>query len=204
MTTCDLAEVAISRQLMALTALGWNARFLVLVTYQLARRLQAAARSLIPGISREDIENFTFALPPLAEQHRIVVKVDELMAHCDRLEVSRKEREERRGRLTTTGLARLNRPNSEASQRDARFVIDSLPSLTTRSESIAELRHTLLNLGVRGKLVVQDADDQPASALLGEIRARERWRDTRTSSLHAMRIYRSGYQTAGHGQRFRN
>ena len=83
---CDLHEVAISRQLMALTAIGWNQRFLLLTTHRLAEALKESARSLIPGISREDVEQFIFALPPTAEQHRIVAKVDELMALCDRLE----------------------------------------------------------------------------------------------------------------------
>ncbi|WP_392404860.1 restriction endonuclease subunit S [Edwardsiella piscicida] len=32
-----------------------------------------------------DVENLNIPLPPLAEQHRIVAKVDELMAFCDQL-----------------------------------------------------------------------------------------------------------------------
>jgi type I restriction enzyme S subunit len=83
---CNLPEVAISRQLMAITPIQWDAGFLTLVTDRLADSLKAAARSLIPGISREDVQDFVFAFPPLAEQRRIVAKVDELMAVCDRLE----------------------------------------------------------------------------------------------------------------------
>lgn len=39
-----------------------------------------------PNISLADVSSFPIPLPPLAEQHRIVAKVDALMALCDRLE----------------------------------------------------------------------------------------------------------------------
>jgi type I restriction enzyme S subunit len=85
-TICDLTEVAISRQLMAMAAIEWNSQFMELITHRLAESLRHCARSLIPGIAREDVDEFVIAMPPLAEQNRIVAKVDELMALCDKLE----------------------------------------------------------------------------------------------------------------------
>ncbi len=126
-----------------------------------------------PNISKVKIVWTTFPLPPLAEQHRIVAKVDELMGLCDRLEASRAGREAVRDRLATASLARLNGPDPETLEADARFALDALPALTTRPDQILALRQTILNLAVRGKLVPQDAKDEPASELLKRI-AKER------------------------------
>ena len=103
-------------------------------------------------------------VPPLVQR-----KVDELMGLCDRLEAARAGREAVRDRLAAASLARLNAPDPETFQEDARFVLDALPALTTRPDQIKRLRQTILNLAVRGKLVPQDAGDESASELLKRI-----------------------------------
>jgi len=125
------------------------------------------------GLSMQRLRLFPMLLPPLAEQHRIVAKVNELMALCDRLEAAQTERESQRERLTASSLQRLNQPAEESSafREHARFALDHLPRLTTRPEHIQELRQTILNLAVRGQLVPQDPNDEPASELLKRIQA---------------------------------
>ncbi len=51
------------------------------------------------NLSVGKIRSISFPVPPFAEQHRILAKVDELMALCDRLEAAQAEREKRRDRL---------------------------------------------------------------------------------------------------------
>ena len=113
-----------------------------------------------------------FPLPPLAEQHRIVAKVDELMALCDRLEATQEERETTRTRLATASLARLNAPDLDQAtfRQHATFALDNLAPLTTRPEQVKALRQTILDLAVRGKLVPQDPNDEPAAELLKRIK----------------------------------
>jgi type I restriction enzyme S subunit len=53
----------------------------------------AKTGTTVQSLKYAKFERQPFPLPPLAEQHRIVAKVDELMALCDRLEVARAERE---------------------------------------------------------------------------------------------------------------
>jgi type I restriction enzyme S subunit len=91
------------------------------------------------------------------------------MALCDRREAARAEREATRDRLAAASLARLNAPDPDTFQDDARFALDALSALTTRPDQIKQLRQTILNLAVRGKLVPQDSQDEPASELLKRI-----------------------------------
>jgi type I restriction enzyme, S subunit len=169
---CNLPEVAISRQLMAMTAIEWSQQFLLLTTHRLAAALIESARSLIPGISREDVDQFIFPLPPLAEQHRIVTKVDELMALCGQLEAVRAERDGRRDRLAVATHHYLsNGTNAEAFRTYAHFCLKHLPRITTCVVHFKQLRQTILTLAVRGQLVPQDSADEPASALLKRIQA---------------------------------
>ena len=112
-------------------------------------------------------------LPPLAEQHRIVAKVDELMALCDRLEARRAEREATRDRVAMASLVRLNDPDPDplVFRKHAAFAIENLTPLTTRRDQIKALRQTILNLAIRGKLVEQAPNDEPAAKLLRRLRA---------------------------------
>nr|WP_210249597.1 restriction endonuclease subunit S [Methylobacterium oryzihabitans] len=155
-------------------------------------------------ITKGRLEDVLISLPPLAEQHRIVAKVDELMGLCDRLEAARANREAMRDQLAAASLARLTAPETvtprlsasasnpppnvaarsttpaatssptreaeDAFADHARFVLDALPALTARPDQIKALRQTIVNLAVRGKLVPQDANDEPASELLKQLK----------------------------------
>ena len=131
-----------------------------------------------PKMNQAKMNSIPVALPPLAEQRRIVTKVDELMALCDRLETARKERETTRDRLTAASLALLNAPDPDPAvfQNHAAFALNNLTSLTTRPDQIKALRQTILNLAVRGKLVEQDPEDEPAGESLEKIEANRRAR----------------------------
>ena len=138
----------------------------------------------MPRLRTEDAVVAPFPLPPLAEQHCIVAKVDELMALCDWLETARKEREATRARLATASLTRLNTPDPDPAvfQDHTAFALDNLTPLTTRPYQIKALRQTILNLAVRGKLVEQDPEDEPAGELLEKIEVDRR---TRSKSKRA-------------------
>ena len=119
------------------------------------------AGTAVPALQQGVLERIPIAIPPGAEQSRIVAKVDELMALCDRLEAARAEREATRDRLATASLDRLNTPDPDPTtfQHDVAFALNNLTPLTTRPDQINALRQSILNLAVRGKLVPQDAKE---------------------------------------------
>ena len=129
----------------------------------------------MPRLRTEDASVAPFPLPPLAEQHSIAAKVDELMAICDRLEAAQTEREQWRDRLVTASLNRISQPTPSAEgegtlREHARFHLTHFPRLTTRPGHIKALRQTILTLAVHGRLVTQEPEDEPAMELLKRIR----------------------------------
>jgi type I restriction enzyme S subunit len=147
-------------------------RFIATTMKAIATEIDAnAPGTTFKEVSGKIVAAVAFPLPPLGEQRRIVAKVDELMALCDRLEAARAEREVTRDRFAAACLGRLNVPDPETFQEDARFALDALPVLTTRPDQIKQLRQTILNLAVSGKLLPQDPKDEPATELLKRIAA---------------------------------
>jgi len=125
-----------------------------------------------PAINDGDFFSGLFPLPPSDEQHRIVAKIDELMARCDELEKLRTA--QRGARLTVHAAAikqLLNIAEPVQHQRAQVFLAEHFGELYTVKENVAELRKAILQLAVMGKLVPQNPDDQPASELLQEIEA---------------------------------
>jgi type I restriction enzyme S subunit len=122
-------------------------------------------------LSAKQVNGIYLPLPPLAEQQRIVAKVDELMAMCDQLETAQAERESRRDQLAMAVHASLS--NSSSPIPHSAFFINHLPRLTTKPEHIQQLRQTIFNLAVRGKLVSQDPKDEPTPVFGNEKPAEE-------------------------------
>ena len=125
----------------------------------LALNLDQLGKGVKPGLSRSDAYALDLCVPPLAEQHRIVAKVDELMRLCDQLETAQAESEMGRDELTLSTLAKLKKPDPETFADDARFALEHLEPLTQRADQIKQLRQTILSLAVRGRLVAQDPNE---------------------------------------------
>jgi type I restriction enzyme, S subunit len=83
---------------------------------QMGSRSKAAAQ---PNLFIGAIRQLIVPLPPLAEQHRIVAKVDELMALCDRLEASLDAAATTRRRLLDALLAATLAPAAEPAMEAA-------------------------------------------------------------------------------------
>jgi type I restriction enzyme S subunit len=150
---------------------GW---LLLVVNSCIGKWKEETSKLTVQNIKADQLYETLIPFPPLAEQHRIVAKVDELMALCDRLEATQTEREAARDRLATSTLARLNTPDPATFPSDARFALDTLESLTTRTDLVKQLRETIISLAVTGKLASQDPEDEPASQLLRRIEKEKR------------------------------
>ena len=136
MAVLNEERVHIARQIMAIRPFGeLHIPYIQLALDTLVEGLKAAVKSMIPGISREDILSSLLPVPPANEQYRIVRKMQELQPLLSAYEKS----------------------------------YGTLEVLNTSFPD--QLKKSILQLAVQGKLVPQDPNDEPASVLLERIQA---------------------------------
>ena len=124
------------------------------------------------NLNQRILLNALLALPPLAEQSRIVTRVEALMRLCDALEAKGQLEAAQHAQLVSTLLGTLTGSTTpEELAANWQRVAQHFDLLLDRPEAIDALEQTLLQLAVRGLLVPQDPTDEPASALLQKIRA---------------------------------
>ena len=80
-----LGDIHIARQIMAINSHFLDLNYVRIFLMRTVSELEKKAKSIIPGISREDILDALFPLPPLSEQHRIVEKLEQLLGEIDKL-----------------------------------------------------------------------------------------------------------------------
>ncbi|MEH0166693.1 restriction endonuclease subunit S [Roseateles microcysteis] len=130
-----------------------------------------ASGTTFKEISGKDFAEVVVSLPPLAEQGRIVARVEELMRLCDELEAKGMLCAAQHSQLVNTLLRTLtDSRNADELAANWQRVAAHFDLLLDRPEAVDALEQTILQLAVRGLLVPQDPKDEPASVLLTNIR----------------------------------
>ncbi len=139
-----------------------------------SRALAGNTKSAIMGntLNSESLSMILIPTPPENEQIRIANKVNELMLLCDQLEQQTESSIDAHNVLVETLLATLtnSKDNAELEQNWQRLATH-FTTLFTTENSIDQLKQTVLQLAVMGKLVSQDPNDESASVLLKKIAA---------------------------------
>ncbi|WP_109465257.1 restriction endonuclease subunit S [Albibacillus kandeliae] len=146
-------------------------KYIALVLRCFAPEIDAAAPgTTFKEVSGKIVAGLSFPLPPLAEQHRIVAKADELMALCDALEGQAEDSLKAHQTLVETCLATLtNSQTPEALTHNWTRIEAQFDTLFTTEESVEALRRAVLDLALRGLLTEQISGETPASDLLRKL-----------------------------------
>lgn len=137
--------------------------------------LSGSAGSALQYIGIGKIQSIILPLPPLAEQKRIVAKVDELMALCDKLKTRRQKKQEIQSKLNSAALDRmLSAENQDEFEQNWQRICENFDLLYDNPENVGKLKQAILQLAVQGKVVEQDSEDEPVSVLIEKITAEKR------------------------------
>jgi type I restriction enzyme, S subunit len=133
-----------------------NVRFieLLMASRFVFRQAEEGATGIAqPTVGLGVLRNFVVPVAPLAEQKRIVAKVDQLMALCDELEERQTKKREVGTRLTKSALEALTTAEGPE-EFDAAWkrVVENFGAIVDRAEKVGELRRAISEAAVRGRL----------------------------------------------------
>lgn len=126
----------------------------------------------VQSLKYSEFERQAFPIPPLEEQSRILNRVVQLSQICDQLQAQLKAKRQSRINLNTNALSPLKKAASltpkEFEQATAR-IIRNFGMLYQCAETVRDLRSSILQLAVQGKLVPQSNSDWSAKELLAQL-----------------------------------
>ncbi|MBD2100279.1 restriction endonuclease subunit S [Leptolyngbya sp. FACHB-261] len=134
-------------------------------TRTLLQRMSGA--TAVKALYLKDVISCPIPLPSIAEQKRIIKKVDELMALCDRLQAAKQTRDNLRQKLRGSAINSLMKAETDEELKKGWAIVrDNWQTLSQKPEDVDDLRRSVLQLAMRGKLVSQSIDDENIDALL--------------------------------------
>jgi type I restriction enzyme S subunit len=140
---------------------------LLVLQTEVAGMKDRAAGGVQAFVSLGQLRSRVVALPPLAEQSRIVTRVEELMRLCDALDAKGQLEATQHAQLVNTLLATLTDSETPAQLTENwNRIATHFDLLLDRPSGLDALEQTILQLAVRGLLVPHNPQDEPASALL--------------------------------------
>jgi type I restriction enzyme S subunit len=109
----------------------------------------------LPRLGTDSAREALFAFPPRREQSRIVAKVDELMALCDKLEAQQQERRKLQNNLRQSTLQAVANANSPHELQTAwTRLADNFGKLFLMEEDLIDLNQCIKHLALKGLLTV--------------------------------------------------
>jgi type I restriction enzyme S subunit len=149
------------------------------------RTAKARLQDFAPSTAQKNInmgilESVYVPLPPLAEQRRIVAKVDELMELCDELDQQQQAKHDAETLFQRSALHHLTSARDQASFATSwQRVSNHFDLLHDNPDAITQLHQAILQLAVQGRLGTQNRNDEAASRLIAQ--ARTQWPDRKAS-----------------------
>ncbi|MCA7013974.1 restriction endonuclease subunit S [Dickeya dadantii] len=152
---------------------GLKTKYLYFMLMSFTLRLRSGSRGSAQGvIGKSELSSVKLRVPSDNEQYRIVAKVDELMALCDKLEAQQQARRKLQNALRHSTLQAVASASSPHELQTAWMrLADNFGLLFHAPEDIADLRKLASELAIRGVLDVysEPTDTSTVDVYLAEL-----------------------------------